>query len=226
MVSSADTSPRAEPVYGSDAPSGPTQENSTSLFCWQGSQAVEVSAELKPLVARRHTSAHSATFQAASSDISSPASGTVSPAKLQLLSAMFQWMYPASLRFIAAVHEKTRHVLSTARVALDCHGVRLTDRDGDFNHEELLMIGLIHRRTKRVEVNWWHIQCPRPTRINCDKRPLCHCRRFVHHDEWQASVHILATMVCRCTLSANEHHVPHARGSASNCRTSRHALLL
>ena len=112
-------------------------------FCWQGSQAVEVSVELKPLVARRHISAHSATFQAASSDISNPATGTVSSAKLQVLSAMFQWMYPASLRFIAAVHEITRHVLSTARVALDCHGVRLTDRDGDFNHEELLMIGLI-----------------------------------------------------------------------------------
>ena len=54
MVPSADTSPRAEPVYGSDAPSGPTQENSTSIFCWKGSQAVEVSVELKPLVARSH----------------------------------------------------------------------------------------------------------------------------------------------------------------------------
>ena len=99
-------SSRRNPSTVRTHPSGPTQENSTSLFCWQGSQAVEVSVELKPLVAHRHTSAHSATFQAASSDISSPASGTVSPAKLQLLSAMFQWMYPASLRNIAAVHEK------------------------------------------------------------------------------------------------------------------------
>ena len=42
---------------------------------------------------------------------------------------------------VPAVLEIARHLLTTAGFALDCHGVRLPDRHGDFNHIELLVVG-------------------------------------------------------------------------------------
>ena len=39
------------------------------------------------------------------------------------------------------VLETACHLLTTAGFALDCHGVRLPDRHGDFNHIELLVVG-------------------------------------------------------------------------------------
>ena len=41
---------------------------------------------------------------------------------------------------ITAVSEKARHALTTAGVAPDCNGVKLTDGFGDFNHGELLVV--------------------------------------------------------------------------------------
>ena len=42
---------------------------------------------------------------------------------------------------VTGVLETARYLLTTEGFALHCHGVRLPDRHGDFNHMELLVEG-------------------------------------------------------------------------------------
>ena len=49
--------------------------------------------------------------------------------------------HDVDINSVIGVLETARHLLTTAGFALDCHGVRLPDRHGDFNHIELLVVG-------------------------------------------------------------------------------------